>query len=294
MQFGDERESQNVEDRRGQGFRPGGGIRIGGGIGTIAIVLIALYFGVDPRVLLNLGSDNGPQTQQSAPPQTRQGAQNTGEDAQRRFVAQVLASTEDVWTDVFRQHGRQYQDPHLVLFSGAVQSACGTAQTAVGPFYCPRDDRVYLDTGFFAEMQNRLGAGGDFARAYVIAHEVGHHVQTMLGITDKVDQIRARAGDQGEGANGLSVRVELQADCFAGVWANRADAAKHILEHGDIEQGLNAASAIGDDKLQQRSRGYVEPDSFTHGSSAQRVRWFKRGLDGGQIEQCDTFSPDRL
>ncbi len=295
MQFGDERESQNVEDRRGQAFRPGGGLRLGGGLGTIALVLIALYFGVDPRVLLNLAPESTPQAQQSAPPQPRQNAQNgASEDAQRRFVAQVLASTEDVWTDVFRQHGRQYQDPRLVLFSGAVQSACGTAQTAVGPFYCPRDDKVYLDTGFFAEMQNRLGAGGDFARAYVIAHEVGHHVQTLFGITDKVDQIRGRTGDQGEGANGLSVRVELQADCFAGVWANRADAAKHILEHGDVEQELNAASAIGDDRLQQRGLGYVEPDSFTHGSSAQRVRWFKRGLDRGRIEECDTFGASQL
>lgn len=292
MQLGDERESSNLEDRRGAGFRPrGGGLRIGGGIGTIAIVLIALYFGIDPSLLLNLGGSGPAVQQQSVPSQT---ANSGTDDQQRRFVGQVLASTEDVWTDVFRQHGRQYQAPKLVLFTGAVQSACGTAQTAVGPFFCPRDDKVYLDTDFFREMQNRLGAGGDFARAYVIAHEVGHHVQTLLGITDKVDELRSRLGDRGEGANGLSVRVELQADCFAGVWANRANAAKRILEDGDIEQGLNAASAIGDDRLQKRSRGYVEPDSFTHGSSAQRVRWFKQGLDRGQVEACDTFSPDRV
>ena len=277
MRLDDQPESRNVEDRRGRS--PGIGRASGiGGLGIVAILVLGLIFGVDPGTLLSIvEGQQQPGYQQQA---SVRGPQQTGaEDGQRRFVAQVLGSTESVWTDVFSQFGRQYQPPTLVLFSGAVQSACGMAQSATGPFYCPADRRVYLDTAFFRDMQTRLGAPGDFPRAYVIAHEVGHHVQTLLGIVDM----------SGGKSNDKSVRTELQADCFAGVWANRANATTHILEQGDIEAGINAASAIGDDRLQMRARGYVVPDSFTHGSSAQRASWFKRGVQAGDIRQCDTF-----
>ncbi|MBV1797718.1 neutral zinc metallopeptidase [Siccirubricoccus sp. G192] len=288
MRLGGERESGNIEDRRGGGVPIG---VAGGGIGTIVLVVLALLFGVDPRVVLQGGDDTGqmqaPTARYDAPPPAGQ------QDGMRRFVAQVLATTEDVWGAVFQANGRRYVPPHLVLFSGAVQSACGTASTAVGPFYCPGDQKVYLDLGFFRDMERKLGAPGDFAQAYVIAHEVGHHVQTQLGITQRVEALRARAASPAEGA-ALSVRVELQADCFAGVWANHADQARNILERGDIEEGMNAAAAVGDDRLQRRAQGYVVPESFTHGSSAQRVRWFRRGLETGEVRQCDTFGTDRL
>ncbi len=285
MRLDDQPESQNVDDRRGSpGIVRAGGI---GGIGLVAVVVLGLIFGVDPSTLLSIveGQQQSVPQQQQAPTGRQQpGGQQAGaEDAQRRFVAQVLGSTESVWTDVFNQSGRHYQAPTLVLFAGAAQSACGLAQTATGPFYCPTDRKVYLDTAFFRDMQTKLGAPGDFPRAYVIAHEIGHHVQNQLGLLDT-----------GGRSNDASVRTELQADCFAGVWANRANASTHILEQGDIEQGINAASAIGDDRLQQRSRGYVVPDSFTHGSSAQRVRWFKQGVQTGDPRQCDTFGASQL
>ena len=286
MQLGDERESGNVEDRRGGG---GGGIGIvgGGGIGTIVLVVLALAFGVDPRVLLQGGGEapRGQVAQQNAPPDAEQ-------DGQRRFVAQVLATTEDTWTDIFRRANSQYRPPSLVLFSGGTQSGCGLAQTAIGPFYCPTDQKVYLDLGFFRDMERKLGAPGEFARAYVIAHEIGHHVQNQIGILRRVDQER-RGMDDRE-SNALQVRVELQADCFAGIWANHTEQMRKILEPGDVESGLNAAAAVGDDRLQRRSQGVVVPESFTHGSSAQRVRWFRTGLESGDLRRCDTFGANSL
>ncbi|GAD08967.1 predicted metalloprotease [Gluconobacter frateurii NBRC 103465] len=285
MRLDDQRESTNIDDVRGSG---GGGrtpLRIGG-IGGVILVIGALYFGVDPRIVLNL-LQTGPSSDSSTVAQV----QRPANDAGKQFIARVLGSTEDVWAAYFQQMGRTYHDPRLTLFSGGVQSACGYAQTSVGPFYCPADHKVYLDLQFFQELQNRLGAGGDFARAYVVAHEIGHHVQNELGIMQQV----SRQGDASQkGANGLSVRVELQADCFAGVWTKRANDAKHLLETGDIEEGMNAAAAVGDDRLERQARGYVVPDSFTHGTSAQRVSWFKRGLSSGDINRCDTFSAPSL
>lgn len=276
------RESDNVEDRRGLGAVP---TIAGGGIGTIILLLLAVFFGFDPTMLLQSGSPSGVPSQQSA-------AVPPGQDDLRKFVSVVLADTEDTWRDLFRRMGGTYQDPKLVLFSGAVQSACGFARAAVGPFYCPADQKVYIDLDFYQELKNRFHAPGDFAQAYVIAHEIGHHVQNLFGISDKVESLRARAGEAE--ANALSVRLELQADCLAGVWAYHANQARQILESGDIEEGLNAASAIGDDRMQMQARGYVAPDSFTHGSSAQRVRWFKRGITRGDLRQCDTFSTAQL
>ncbi len=290
MRLGDERESDNIEDRRGAGgFGVSPGIA-GGGLGAIAIVVIGLFLGVDPSVLLQLIAGNEPPSpsQSYAPP--RQAPR--GDDDLKHFVSVILAETEDTWQAVFQRLGRSYQDPKLVLFTGATQSACGFAQAAVGPFYCPGDRRVYLDLSFFRDLKTRFHAPGDFAEAYVVAHEVGHHVQNLLGIMERVDA--ARAHSSAAESNALSVRLELQADCFAGVWANQANGARHILEPGDIEQGLNAASAVGDDRLQMQARGYVVPESFTHGSSAQRVRWFKRGLDSGDLRQCDTFKARQL
>ncbi len=290
MQLGDGRESNNVEDRRGGGggFGGGRGLAVGGGLGSVVLVVIALLLGVDPGVILS-GGDPGP-----ARTETQGGggaAAPAANDEGSRFVRRVLAETEDVWNPVFQQMGRRYQEPRLVLFSGASQSACGTAQSAVGPFYCPGDQRVYIDLEFLAQMQRQLGAPGDFAAAYVIAHEVGHHVQNQLGVLGRVQELRGRA-DERE-ANALQVRVELQADCLAGMWARRAQDARQILEDGDLEEGLNAAAAVGDDRLQRRARGTVQPDSFTHGSSEQRVRWFRTGLQSGQLEACDTFRPAR-
>ncbi len=275
MRLGRDR-SSNVEDRRGFGVPV-----VGGGIGAVVIAILFLLFRGTPGQI-----DVPQQNQPSA------GAPAAGADPQADFVSAVLASTETTWHDIFRTEvGRDYNEPKLVLFTDAVQSACGIAQSATGPFYCPEDQKVYLDLGFFRELQDRFQAPGDFARAYVVAHEVGHHVQTLLGITDQVQNAR---GQGRRGASSLSVRTELQADCFAGVWANHADKMRHILDPGDIESGLNAASAIGDDRLQRQTRGYVTPDSFTHGSSAQRVRWFKQGFNGGHISDCDTFNSPSL
>lgn len=275
------RRSDNVEDRRGMGMTP----VVGGGLGAIVLALIAMFLGIDPSIILQSGT---PQQTPNAGP--RQGSPE--EERMKDFVSVVLADTEDVWTKQFRQMGRQYVEPKLVLFSGSVDSACGYAQAAMGPFYCPRDQKVYIDLSFYQELQNKLNAPGDFAQAYVLAHEVGHHVQTLLGITQQVDAARRRSSEVQ--SNQLSVRLELQADCFAGVWANHAQREKNILEPGDIEEALNAASQIGDDRLQSRSRGYVVPDSFTHGSSAQRVRWFTRGIQSGDMNQCNTFAAKSL
>jgi predicted metalloprotease len=285
MRLDDGRESENVDDRRGRGGFGGGGGRIAvGGLGGVAILLIALFLGVDPSLLLQGGGAPQQQTtQQGAPP---------GNDAGRRFTSRVLAETEDVWRDLFARAGRQYRDPILVLFSGATQSGCGFAEATVGPFYCPNDQRLYIDLDFLADMQRRLGAPGDFAAAYVIAHEVGHHVQNLIGVLSRVEQLR-RGASEAEG-NALQVRVELQADCLAGVWARRAQDARQILESGDVEEALGAAAAVGDDRLQRRARGTVVPESFTHGTSEQRVRWFRRGIEGGDIAACDTFSGNRL
>jgi hypothetical protein len=283
------RESRNVEDRRGQ--RGGGGMRrggiVGGGLGGIVLVLLALFFGVDPSVVMQGGGGPAPQqpaaVERAAPP---------ANDEAARFARRVLAETEDVWNPIFQSLGRRYEEPILVLYSDGVRSACGVAQSQVGPFYCPGDNRIYIDLDFMADLLRRVGARGDFAPAYVIAHEVGHHVQNQLGVLSRVEQLK-RQTNQTEG-NALQVRVELQADCLAGLWARRAHEARQILEQGDIEEGLNAAAAVGDDRLQRQSRGYVVPESFTHGTSEQRARWFRRGLESGRLEMCDTFSPERL
>ena len=278
------RRSDNIEDRRGMPV--GRGAAVGGGIGTLVLVLLAMYFGVDPSVILQ-GTDPG--DSRPAPSVQQRPA---ADDPLREFVSVVLADTEDTWRELFKQMGRQYQEPKLVLFSGAVQSACGFAQAAVGPFYCPGDKKVYIDLSFYRDLRERLGAPGDFAQAYVIAHEIGHHVQNLLGIAERIHSAQGRRS-QTE-ANALQVRMELQADCLAGVWASNAQRARQILEAGDIEEGLNAASAIGDDRLQRQSQGRVVPESFTHGSSAQRVRWFKRGIETGDPGQCDTFAAAKL
>lgn len=287
MRWRDGRESDNIEDRRGMGIPRGAKVGGVGGLGLLVIVLIGMFFGIDPSVILQ----SVPQTQ--APPvSAKRGGQPARNDDQRKFVAVVLAETEDVWQGVFQRAGRRYVPPKLVLYSGAVESACGIAGYATGPFYCPSDHKVYLDLTFFEDMQTRFGASGDFAQAYVIAHEVGHHVQTLLGISRKVREAQSRVGAAER--NRLSVRMELQADCFAGVWAHQAHKSRQILEAGDIEEGLNAASAIGDDRIMRRTRGYVVPDAFTHGTSVQRARWFKKGFDQGSIQACDTFRVDQL
>jgi uncharacterized protein len=277
MRLNQEGQSSNVEDRRGMRVSRG---LAGGGIGTIAIVLIGLFFGIDPSVLLQGNIDSAPPAQQ-----TRQEGVN---DEMRQFVSSVLASTERTWGEIFRRHGQEYQQPKLVLFSGAVESACGFAQSASGPFYCPQDRRVYIDLEFFRELRDRFKAPGDFAQAYVIAHEIGHHVQNQLGVMKKAGELQSRAGRSQ--ANAVSVRVELQADCLAGIWAGTANRDRKILEEGDVEEGLNAAAQIGDDRIQKRSQGYVVPEGFTHGSAEQRVRWFRRGLESRDLNQCDTFS----
>ena len=277
-----QRESENVEDARGSG---GGRLVMGGGIGTVVLVVLYLLLGGDPQALFNAQQ----QAQVSQPAQVN--SQAPRDDASK-FVAVVLADTEDGWNDVFRQMGRQYEEPRLVLFTDLIQSGCGFARGATGPFYCPQDRQVYIDLGFFRELQERLGAGGDFAEAYVIAHEVGHHVQKLLGITDRVDAARRRASEAE--SNRLSVRLELQADFLAGVWARYTDRVKHVVEAGDIEEAMRAAAAVGDDRLQYRSRGHVVPDSFTHGSSEQRVRWFRRGYETGDLSQGDTFNAREL
>lgn len=278
------RRSTNVEDRRGMRARPAA---LGGGLGTIVLILVALYFGVDPTFLLQNAPVGGGQ-QEAGPPLATDGQADPAAD----FISVVLADTEDTWTAIFAESGQQYQAPNLVLFEGTVQSACGFAQSAMGPFYCPADQKAYIDLTFYQDLRDRFQAPGDFAQAYVLAHEVGHHVQNLLGVSDKVQQARQRVSEAE--ANALSVRLELQADCLAGIWANHADRTRQILEQGDIEEALAAASAIGDDRLQQQSQGYVTPDSFTHGSAEQRVRWFKRGLASGQLEACDTFGAPSL
>lgn len=292
MRLDDERESDNVEDRRGEGGG-GMGLPIGGrgvGIGTVALALAASwFFGIDPSVILGLASrtQSTPVQQQGPAPKPPQN------DAMATFVSKVLADTEDTWTDVFKQAGKTYEVPKLVLFSGLTPTACGKGQTAMGPFYCPNDRKVYIDLEFYRELKDRFHAPGEFAEAYVIAHEVGHHVQNLLGISDQVHNAQEHARSEAE-ANAYSVRLELQADCFAGVWGNRADRTRHIIEPGEIEQALTAASAIGDDRLQKQARGYAVPDTFTHGTSEQRVRWFKRGMDSGDLQQCNTFKAAQL
>ncbi len=271
------RRSDNIEDRRGMGVP----LAAGGGIGTIVLVVLALFFGFDPSVILQGDAPTPPVTRAPAP------SASPGGDQVRDFVATVLADTEDTWGTLFREMGRQYREPRLVLFSSAVQSACGMAGSATGPFYCPQDQKVYLDLDFFRALRDRFRAPGDFAQAYVIAHEVGHHVQKLLGISDVVMGERRRGGAAG---NEASVRLELQADCLAGVWAYHADRARHILEAGDVEEALGAAAAIGDDRLQRRAGGRVAPETFTHGTSQQRVRWFTRGIESGDLRQCDTFA----
>jgi predicted metalloprotease len=284
MRLEDQRPSTNVEDRRG--MRVGRGAATGG-IGIIIIALIAMFFGVDPRPILQSG---GPAV--APPAQQQRGAAPPKDDPAAQFVAKVLASTEDVWTEVFARSGRTYQKPTLVLFDGAVQSACGYAQAAVGPFYCPPDKKVYIDLAFYRDLATRFRAPGDFAQAYVLAHEVGHHVQNLLGIAERVHGLQRRVNERQ--ANDLSVRMELQADCLAGIWAARANAKSRILEPGDAEEGIAAAAAVGDDRIQMATRGYVAPDGFTHGSAQQRVRWFRRGFESGDLAQCDTFSVTNL
>lgn len=290
MKWEGDRQSDNVEDRRGSGGGGFGGF--GGktvGIGTIVIALIgSVFFGIDPSVILG-GGGGGPVPVQQGP-QGQQGA--PANDRETQFVKTTLAYTEDAWTQIFAEQGSQYQPARLVLFEGATPTACGTGRSATGPFYCPADGKVYIDLGFFRLMQQRFNVAGEFAQAYVIAHEVGHHVQNLLGLSDKVHTARQRVSER-EG-NALSVRLELQADCFAGVWANRTNQREQILEAGDVETALAAATAIGDDALQRQSQGTVVPDSFTHGSSAQRVRWFTRGLETGSVEQCNTFEARQL
>jgi uncharacterized protein len=275
MQLGDQRPSGNIEDRRGMSI--GGGL----GIGGVIIAIVAAFLGMDPGQVLNT-------VQQVSPPRET-GVQKEGvpADEMGQFVSRVLGSTEDVWTGIFRESGNQYRAPKLVLYTGAVRSACGMGQSAMGPFYCPNDEKLYVDLSFYQDLKTRFRAPGDFAQAYVLAHEVGHHVQKLSGGFEKMQAAQGRASRRD--FNQLSVRMELQADCYAGIWANHAGT-RNQLDAGDIEEGLNAASAIGDDRLQKQTQGYVVPDAFTHGSSQQRVRWFKRGMDSGRPKDCDTFS----
>jgi predicted metalloprotease len=280
------RESDNVEDERGSGGGGGGRIAVGGGIGGVILVVVYLLLGGNPQTLINMQQQSA-SVSQSMP---TQGGPPT--DQLGRFVSVVLADTEDAWRAIFQQMGRQYEEPKLVLFSDQTRSGCGFASAASGPFYSPEDRRVYIDLSFYRTLQERFGAPGDFAQAYVIAHEVGHHVQNLLGISERVQSMRGRIS-QSE-YNRLSVKLELQADFLAGVWARYADRTKHIVEAGDINEALNAASVIGDDKLQRRSQGYVVPDSFTHGSSEQRVRWFRKGYETGDLRQGDTFNSPEL
>lgn len=349
MRWKGRRESENVEDRRGDGggggagggggFQfpfPAGGARQGGGLGIVGILIligIMLFFPEFGKMILNggvpiplPGGEGGSGFPRIELPQLPGGAgressspipggarrqadlprggvedsfdpkqgQTQTSDEMRGFLSVVLADTEDVWSHLFSQMGRSYKEPKMVMFSGYTRTACGVGMRQMGPFYCPLDQKLYIDTAFYSELSRKFGASGDFAQAYVVAHEVGHHIQTLLGITEKLQNYKARYGEGSAKANAAQVRMELQADCFAGVWANRADKAKSILEHGDLEEALNAANAIGDDKIQRRTTGYVVPDSFTHGSSEQRVRWFKRGFEGGDIANCNTFGAEEL
>jgi len=283
------RRSDNVVDARGSGSRMGGGKGLTLG-GVAIVVIVGLLSGQDPMQILGQLAGQAMQGDSVSAPQRSTPAAN---DEHSEFVRAVLGDTEDTWREIFQGANRQYKDPTLVLFRGGVNSACGFANSAVGPFYCPGDQRVYIDLAFFRDLEQRFGAAGDFAQAYVIAHEVGHHVQTLLGVSAKVNAARQR-GERVEGASGLLVRQELQADCLAGVWAYHGQQRHDWLEPGDIEEALNAANAIGDDRLQKQARGQVVPDSFTHGTSEQRVRWFKTGFDGGDVGRCDTFKATRL
>ena len=279
MRWRGERQSSNIEDRRGMSR---GGMAVGGGLGGIVLIALALLFGADPRQVLEQVPNSG-----QVPGQQSSRPINPEEEELKQFVATVLASTEDVWNEQFRQLGRQYREPTLQLFSDRAESACGIAGASVGPFYCPADEKIYIDLSFFRELHTRFQAPGDFAQAYVIAHEVGHHVQNLLGTMDQVNSARARNSERLN--NDLSVRLELQADFYAGVWAHYAQR-KGVVEPGDFEEALGAASAVGDDRLQRESQGYVVPDSFTHGSSTQRVEWFRRGFESGDVRQGNTFS----
>jgi predicted metalloprotease len=287
MRWRGERQSDNVEDRRGAGF-PGGGPVIGGGIGLLVVAFILMLLGVDPTVLLNQLGGGGPVVVEapSSPQPTAE------DDSLAQFMRVVLAETEDVWNEQFRLLGGAYEEPTLVFFSGQAQSACGYASAAVGPFYCPTDRRIYLDFSFFHLLEQRLHSPGDFARAYVLAHEVGHHVQNLMGLTDKMHALQGRVSQ--EEYNALSVRLELQADFLAGVWAHHTQRSKGLLEPGDVEEAMRAAASIGDDNLQRRSQGYVVPESFTHGTSEQRLRWFMKGYETGDIRQGDTFAAEQL
>jgi predicted metalloprotease len=281
MRLDDQQESGNVEDRRGSG----GGRGIGGksiGIGTIVMALVAMYFGVDPSLVMNIGQGMSQQETVEAKPISK-------DDPAAVFVAKVLGSTEETWAKIFQGSGHQYPAPKLVLFDGQTPTACGSGQAAMGPFYCPGDQKVYIDLRFYQEMKTKFNAPGDFAQAYVIAHEVGHHIQNLMGTSDKVQQARQSARNEAQ-ANQYSVRLELQADCYAGVWAHHADGANRILEAGDVEEAMRAAAAIGDDALQKQAQGYAVPDSFTHGTSQQRQRWFNQGLSNGDVNKCDTFN----
>jgi predicted metalloprotease len=281
------RRSKNIIDRRGSGSGKG---LLGGGIGTLVIILAGMYFGIDPTFLIE-GMQSANVSSGGA--ETRPGADDLANDPLADMISVVIADTEDVWSDIFAGLNQRYEEPRLVLFSGSTRSSCGLGQAAMGPFYCSADKNAYIDLSFYRDLQNRFNAPGDFAQAYVIAHEVGHHVQNLLGISGEVQRLRQQSDEVG--SNRLSVRLELQADCFAGVWANRSRRGGNIsLESGDIEEALNAASAIGDDRLQKQARGTVAPDSFTHGSSAQRVRWFRTGFEQGNPDACDTFSTDSI
>ena len=279
MRWRGERQSSNIEDRRGMSR---GGIAVGGGLGGVVLIILALLFGADPRQFLEQVPNSG-----QVPGQQSSRPINPEEEELKQFVATVLASTEDVWHEQFRQLGRQYREPKLQLFTDRVESACGVAGASVGPFYCPADEKIYIDLSFFRELSTRFRAPGDFAQAYVIAHEVGHHVQNLLGTMDQINSARARNSDRHN--NELSVRLELQADFYAGVWAHYAER-KGVVEPGDFEEALDAASAVGDDRLQRESQGYVVPDSFTHGTSTQRVEWFRRGFESGDVRQGNTFA----
>jgi len=286
MRWEGRRQSTNIEDRRGRSM--GRTIGIGGGIGTLILVLVVMFLGGDPTAILN--APQAPPAPSSGPtPDYQESAQ---EAELRRFVAFVLADTEDTWGRIFTELGGTYQEPTLVLFTDVVQSACGTTPSAAGPFYCPLDRKVYLDLSFYQELSQRFGASGDFAYAYVVAHEIGHHVQTLLGISEKTIELRQQLPEAQ--ANAVSVRQELQADCFAGIWGHEANRSRQLLEAGDVEEALNAAAAIGDDRIQRQSRRWVNPESFTHGTSEQRVRWFRRGFATGRLDACDTFGTDQI
>lgn len=293
MKWEGNRESDNVEDRRDGG---GGGFSFGGGsfgIGTVVVALVASYFlGVNPLTVLNLLNGGNISTGHVVSEQQAPARHPPVNDQMAKFVSTVLADTEDTWTELFKESGSRYVKPKLVLFSGRTPTACGTGLTATGPFYCPGDQKVYIDLSFYKLMQQRFGVSGEFAQAYVIAHEVGHHVQSLMGISDKVENARRDMSDKQ--SNALSVRLELQADCFAGVWAYHANQTRSILESGDVETALKAAAAIGDDALQKQAQGHVVPDSFTHGTSAQRTRWFTRGIERGEVKACNTFDAHQL